>query len=206
MVLRDEGIVTDPREIYLREGQPTPALLKAIFDRHGVPIHEDRLKLLVERRREYDFALGERRFFEQVPNLLKRIRMTGCRSGMVTGSSKKSVRRVLTEDQAGWFDVIITADDVTHPKPNPEPFLLAAARDLNLDPKKCLVIENAPFGIEAALSAGCRVVALCSTLSAEDLRRAHWVVRYHDELDALLFGEYDRAEREELIPCTGGVQ
>ena len=34
MVFRDEGIVTSPREIYLREGEPTPRLLKAIFDRH----------------------------------------------------------------------------------------------------------------------------------------------------------------------------
>jgi phosphoglycolate phosphatase-like HAD superfamily hydrolase len=90
MVLQDEGIVPDPREIYLREGQPTPSLLKAIFDLRGVPI-DGRIHALVERRREYDFALGERRFFEQVPSLLNRIRMNGCRSGMVTGSSKKSV-------------------------------------------------------------------------------------------------------------------
>src|SRR5215470_3497186 len=126
MVLQDEGIVTDPREIYLREGQPTPSLLKAIFDLNGLSIDEGRINALVERRREYDFALGERKFFGQVPRLLKKIRTAGCRSGMVTGSSRNSLNRVLTEEQARWFDVIIAADDVKHPKPDPEPSQLAA--------------------------------------------------------------------------------
>jgi len=124
---------------------------------------------------------------------------------MVTGSSKKSVKRVLTEDHALCFDVMITADDVQRAKPDPEPCLLAA-HALKVDPKKCLVIENAPFGIEAALSAGCSVVAICTTLSAEDLSSAHWIVKNHDELETLLFGEYERPEHQEPIPSTGGLQ
>ncbi len=128
MVLRDEGIVTSPREIYLREGEPTPRLLKAIFDQHHVPIDDAKIRELVVRRREYDAGLAERKLFPSVPRLLHRLRQAGCRVGMVTGSSRKSLERVLTEAQARWFDVIITADDVLRGKPDPEPFLLADPR------------------------------------------------------------------------------
>jgi sugar-phosphatase len=100
---------------------------------------------------------------------------------------------------------MITADDVKRPKPDPEPFLLAA-RALKVDPTKCLVIENAPFGIEAARSAGRSVVAICTTLPAGDLSRAHWIVKNHDELEALLFGEYEQPEQQEPIPSAGGLQ
>ena len=119
MVFRDEGIVTSPREIYLREGEPTPRLLKAIFDRHHVRIDDAKIGDLVIRRREYDAGLAERRLFRSVPRLVQRLRQVGCRLGMVTGSSRNSLVRVLTEEQARWFDVIITADDALRGKPRP---------------------------------------------------------------------------------------
>jgi beta-phosphoglucomutase len=185
MVLRDEGILTNPREIYLREGEPTPRLLRAIFDRHNVPIDDARIKELVVRRREYDAGLAERKLFPSVPRLVRRLRNAACRMGVVTGSSRNSLERVLTQDQVPWFDAIITADDAVRGKPDPEPFLLAV-RALKIEPEKCIVIENAPFGIEAARSAGCSVAALCTTLPEEDLRRANWIVKDHEELEVLL--------------------
>ena len=134
MVLREEGIATNPREIYLREGEPTPRLLRAIFDRHKVPVDDEKIKELVARRREYDATPAKRKLFSAVPRLVRRLTESGCRIGMVTGSSRKSLERVLTADQARWFDVIITADDVAHGKPAPAPFL-CAARALNIEPR-----------------------------------------------------------------------
>ena len=200
MVLRHEGIVTNPREIYLREGEPTPRLLRTIFDRHNVSIDDDRIKELVIRRREYDAGLAERRLFPSVPRVVDRLRQAGCRMGIVTGSSRNSLERVLTEDQARWFDVIITADDVVRGKPHPEPFLLAA-RALKIEPEKCIVIENAPFGVDAARSAGCAAAAICTTLSKEDLGRANWIVKDHEELEVLLLRDtpQDAAEKMSLV-------
>lgn len=66
-------------------------------------------------------------------------------------------------------EVIITFDDVEHGKPHPEPFLTAAAR-LGVDPRECLVVEDAPSGLEAAKAAGCATLALTSTSPAEALR------------------------------------
>lgn len=202
MVLRDEGIVTTPREIYLREGEPTPRLLKAIFDQYHVPIDDAKIKELVVRRREYDAGLAERRLFPSVPRLVHRLRQAGCRVGMVTGSSRRSIERVLTEAQARWFDVIITADDTLRGKPDPEPFLLAT-RALKAKPEECIVIENAPFGIEAARNAGCAVAAICTTLSKEYLGRANWIVKDHEELEALFWGDTQLDADEEISSVSG---
>ena len=202
MVLRDEGIITNPREIYLREGEPTSHLLRAIFEQHQVPIEDARIRELVVRRREYDAELRERRLFPSVPRLVHRVRQAGCRLGMVTGSSRKSLERVLTAAQARWFDVIITADDALRGKPDPESFLLAT-RALKIKPEKCIVIENAPFGIEAARAAGCAVAAICTTLLKVDLDQANWVVNDHEELEVLLFGNMAQDATERMSSVFG---
>jgi sugar-phosphatase len=67
--------------------------------------------------------------------------------------------------------VLITADDVKRGKPNPEAYLLAAAR-LGVRPENCVVIEDAPAGIRAAHAAGMRVVAVATTHSQAELREA----------------------------------
>ncbi|HSM81450.1 MAG TPA: HAD-IA family hydrolase, partial [Nodosilinea sp.] len=67
--------------------------------------------------------------------------------------------------------VMVTADDVEQGKPAPDPYLLAAER-MGLAPADCLVIEDAPAGVEAARAAGARVVAVTTTNGAEALKRA----------------------------------
>ncbi|MCE0489349.1 sugar phosphatase [Pantoea sp. Mb-10] len=56
-------------------------------------------------------------------------------------------------------EVFITAENITHGKPHPEPYLLGAKR-LGLAPTECIVVEDAPAGIIAGLDAGCAVVAV----------------------------------------------
>jgi sugar-phosphatase len=64
--------------------------------------------------------------------------------------------------------VLVTADDVTRGKPDPEPFLTAAER-LAADPSRCLVVEDAPMGLEAARAAGCWTLAVVTTTPREEL-------------------------------------
>lgn len=71
--------------------------------------------------------------------------------------------------------VFITIDDVSRGKPEPEPYLLAASQ-LGFEPDDCLVIEDAPAGIEAAKAAGCCVLALATTNAGEALKGAEAVV------------------------------
>ena len=66
-------------------------------------------------------------------------------------------------------------DDVERGKPYPDPFLKGAEL-LGLKPQDCVVIENAPLGIEGALKAGMTVIAVTTTLNAEHLKQAHYIV------------------------------
>ena len=77
------------------------------------------------------------------------------------------------------IDAIVTGEDVTRGKPDPQVFLLVAER-LGAEPRHCVVIEDAVPGIEAARAAGMKGVALVSTGRDEPTLRAagpHLVVR-----------------------------
>jgi HAD superfamily hydrolase (TIGR01509 family) len=60
---------------------------------------------------------------------------------------------------AGVFDVVVSGDEVRHPKPHPEPYLTAAER-LGVDISRCVAIEDSPSGLASAGSAGARVIAV----------------------------------------------
>ncbi|QES45776.1 phosphatase [Streptomyces venezuelae] len=64
--------------------------------------------------------------------------------------------------------LVIAADDITRGKPDPEPFLLAAAK-LGVDPARCVVFEDAPAGLQAGRAAGMKTVALTTTHPASEL-------------------------------------
>ena len=63
---------------------------------------------------------------------------------------------------------LVSADDVTRGKPDPEPYLLAA-RELGVDPARCVVFEDAPAGLQAGRAAGMTTVALATTHQAHEL-------------------------------------
>ena len=79
------------------------------------------------------------------------------------------------------FDAIVSAEDVTLGKPNPEVFLKAAAR-IGRKPECCVVFEDAYAGIEAARAGGMRVIAIATTHPIEDLTQADRAVRTVEEL------------------------
>jgi sugar-phosphatase len=64
--------------------------------------------------------------------------------------------------------VVVTASDVERGKPHPDPYLLGARR-LGVDPADCLVVEDAPGGLEAARAAGCATLAVTTTTDPADL-------------------------------------
>ena len=83
-----------------------------------------------------------------------------------------------------YFDAIVSADDVSNSKPDPETFLKAAAA-LGIDPADCLVFEDAPKGVEAALNAGMDALVITTMHTKEEF--AAYPVKaiisdYHDEI------------------------
>lgn len=84
-----------------------------------------------------------------------------------------SCTRLLADARIGAAElvapkVLITVDDVQRGKPAPDPFLAAAER-LGFDPARCLVVEDAPKGLEAARAAGCHTLAVTTTTPAAEL-------------------------------------
>jgi HAD superfamily hydrolase (TIGR01509 family) len=77
---------------------------------------------------------------------------------------------------AETFDAVIAGNDVVHKKPDPEIFLLAAER-IGLNPKDCLVIEDAPNGIKAGKAAGCKCLAITSSFTPSQLSGADFYAR-----------------------------
>ena len=76
------------------------------------------------------------------------------------------------------FEVVATRDDVEHGKPDPEIDLLVA-RELGMKPEDCLVIEDSPAGVAAALAAGMDVIAVTTELTRQKFRDTDLLDRSH---------------------------
>jgi sugar-phosphatase len=81
--------------------------------------------------------------------------------------------------------IMVAADNVANGKPHPEPYL-KGAEALGVDPKECLVIEDAPAGIRAAHAGGMKVIGLTSTYQAPALKEADMVVRKLEQISVTL--------------------
>ncbi|HVW58957.1 MAG TPA: HAD family phosphatase [Puia sp.] len=87
-----------------------------------------------------------------------------------------------------YFQAIVSADDVTVSKPHPETFLKAAGL-LGVAAPGCLVFEDAPKGVEAALNAGMRCVVLTTMHDKDEFRDYPNVVRFIDDYTDVSLGE-----------------
>jgi sugar-phosphatase len=96
--------------------------------------------------------------------------------------------------------VLVTVDDVVHGKPHPEPFL-EAARRLGADPRRCLVVEDAAMGLEAARAAGCFTLAVVTT-TPRDALEADAIV---DDLSEVRFGANHDGIRVSLVDQPAGA-
>ncbi len=113
--------------------------------------------------------------------LLQEAHRTGCRTGLATMSTCSQTRRVLEIlELTDAFDFVATRDDVEHGKPDPEIYQLVG-RELAVPAVECLVIEDSPSGVKAALAAGMWCIAVTTpftraSIHAERLLDDRWVV------------------------------
>lgn len=97
------------------------------------------------------------------------------RWGVVTSGSRQLASARLRLVGLPVPKVLVTADDVVNGKPHPEPYLLGA-KLLGFQPSDCLVIEDAPAGIQAAQAGGIKVVGITSTYAAKFLDHADAII------------------------------
>jgi sugar-phosphatase len=98
------------------------------------------------------------------------------RWGVVTSGTRLLAANRLRHCGLPVPDVLVTSDDVTNGKPHPEPYLKGAAR-IGAEPAECIVIEDAPAGIQSAHAGGMKVIGMASTYAAEKLVAADAVVQ-----------------------------
>ena len=84
---------------------------------------------------------------------------------------------------------MVCADEIVNGKPDPEGYLKAAA-GLGRSPPECVVIEDAPAGVEAAHAAGMRVIAITGTYPADQLSAAEAVVGKLTDLSVARYGDH----------------
>lgn len=108
--------------------------------------------------------------------------LSGASSAIATSCTTPLARARIAAAGLVAPSVLVTVDDVVRGKPHPDPFL-EAARRLGVNPRRCLVVEDAPKGLEAARAAGCFTLAVVTTTPRDELH-ADAVV---DDLAAVRF-------------------
>lgn len=100
------------------------------------------------------------------------LQVAGVPMAVATSGPRANVDLVLDETRIrGYFSAIVTGEDIEQGKPSPDCFLLAAER-LRLAPSDCVVIEDAPVGLAAAVAAGMASIALVGSHPAAALKAA----------------------------------
>ncbi|MGH8878664.1 MAG: HAD family hydrolase [Stackebrandtia sp.] len=93
--------------------------------------------------------------------LLSEVRASGMATALVTATGRELVDVIIETVGAHHFDVTVVGDEVTHNKPDPEPYQ-TAVKALRVNPSDTLAIEDSPTGVASAHAAGCPVLAVPS--------------------------------------------
>lgn len=150
----------------------------------------DRVQALAARK-EHLFRqriAGRVRALPGAESLVRRLSALHVHQAIVSSAPQANVQLILRSlgfEEA--FAAIVGEEDVTRGKPEPEGFLTAAAR-LEVQPDRCVVLEDAPAGLAAAGAGGMRCIGVATTRSAQELAHADLVVQTLDDegVDAFL--------------------
>lgn len=132
-------------------GRPTRMIVQLLNEMHKASIPED--EFLKAKEVAYFSSMHEIKEIISVVDIIKQYHGK-IPMAVVTGSRRAAVERTLNHlGLTKYFEHLVCAEDYIHGKPAPDCFLLGA-KLLNVEPKDCLVFEDAPLGIESARNAG----------------------------------------------------
>lgn len=148
----------------------------------GVPLSDEEvLAALVD---EVATRVGEGiPWIDGAPEFLQRMADAGIPCALVT-QAWEPVARQIVKASNGVLQELVSGGDVSHPKPHPEPYLLAAER-LGVDPTRCVAMEDSPAGVASAEAAGAQVIVMPGMHPVEDSPNRH-PVKSLQEIDTAL--------------------
>jgi HAD superfamily hydrolase (TIGR01509 family) len=157
---------------------------KELFLRYKIQNY-DLKRLHKEKRRRFISSIKRVKTFRGAHKILEYAN-ENFKTGLVTNSSKKETKKLINRfKMKKYFDIIITKEDITRPKPDPQIYLLAAKK-LKVKPEECAVIEDSMFGVEAGKRAGMTVIAVTHTTEEAALIKADHVFPNLEEIKKLI--------------------
>jgi HAD superfamily hydrolase (TIGR01509 family) len=180
-----EGIVREDFEAGL--GRGAEEYVKAAARVHGLELTDDQVKRATQIRQEYFLKILREEPLPAFPGVLelmeKAMRKNDFRVAIATSGTLEKSRAVLNAAAVPYEQMVyINGNDVTHKKPDPELFLLAAER-MGIDPSDCVVIEDAPNGIQAAKAAGAKCIAVTNSATTDKLQEADLICDSLTQID-----------------------
>jgi len=176
---RDVGITIRREDIYEIEGSNGWGIVRSIFKKAGrIPEPHHLEEIPLKKRTILDFERIKP--FDGIVDVLQELKKHFTLA-LVSGSDRKIVEKMIEHFFPDVFEVTVAGIDVENGKPAPDPYLKAVEM-LGFEKEDCIVVENAPMGVEAAKAAGLYCVAVPSTLGAEMLQHADMVLDDHPAL------------------------
>ncbi len=171
---KDWGADIRPEHFFQLEGRGVNAVVEELTKCFGIDPALN--PVLVEKKKEYYLKIFKPVFYDGLYDLLDYLKENTIPAAIVTGGDRDRVLKLQDKYFKGYFKGLISSDDVENTKPYPEPYL-KGAKLLNLNPEECVVIENAPLGVEAGKRAGMYVIGVTTTVSLDILHDADIVVK-----------------------------
>lgn len=188
-IMRDEARELTHVQFHATFGQRNDTVLRAFL---GPDVSASEIERISLTKEGYYRDLVRSRGIQPLPGVrrwLQELQAAGWKQAIASSAPMLNVEAIVEAlGLADYFGAIASGDDVTHGKPDPETFLLAATR-LGVEPRRCVVIEDAPVGTEGARRAGMRCVGV---LFAHETLEADIVTRSLDDLSPAIL--------EQLVP------
>jgi HAD superfamily hydrolase (TIGR01509 family) len=168
-----EGVVREDFEAGL--GRGAEEYVKAAARVHGMELTAEQVRQATRLRQEYFLNILSEEPLLPFPGVLelmeKAMQADDFRVAIATSGTLEKSRTVLNATGVPYQKMVyINGNDVTHKKPDPELFLLAAER-IGVEPAHCVVIEDAPNGVQAAKVAGAKCIAVLVQIDLETIAR-----------------------------------
>ncbi len=154
--MQQAGLPFTEYEAYMNEGRTGASTIDGVFmNIYGRKATEEEKQSIYHLKSNFFESHGKTERMPFAIELLKKIKTQNLEIFVVTGSGQPSLIDSLEENFPKIFQKqkMVTAFDVKHGKPNPEPYLMALKKS-GLKPWEIMVVENAPLGIESAKAAG----------------------------------------------------
>jgi sugar-phosphatase len=176
--LLQRGAPVSDAHYYARiAGRPGKNVLPEVL---GLPPEESEAEITAIEKRYWELAAGNMHPLAGLWEFLEEI--SDRPKALATSARRYSALRTLEElELADRLDAVVTAEDITNGKPDPEVFLLAAER-LGVEPERCLAFEDSVSGVDAARAAEMCCVGVATSHTPRELGEAHLVIRdFRDE-------------------------